>query len=146
MKPATSSKRGRPAGKPGAATSARKKRRQKIAAGVIAGKAIAAVARDEGVSRSWASREANCTETKVIIASMLDRHVDKLEVLVGKALVAIHDAFRAKDGKRPDHRVRLIAAKRVIEMALAGRTASTSTEERTITWEQFQVLYRSKTA
>lgn len=98
------------------------------------------------MSRSWASQEANRTETKVVIASMLDRHADKLAKLVEKALAAVDGAFKAMDGKMPDHRVRLIASKRVIEMALAGRTASTSTEETTITWEQFQELYRSKSA
>lgn len=81
-----------------------------------------------------------------MIASMLDAHAAQIRLLIPMALAAIADAFKAMDGKRPDHRVRLIAAKRMIEMALAGRTKETTTEDTTITWEQFQELYRSKAA
>lgn len=122
-------------------------RRQRLAAAVIAGKPISEAARDEGVSRTWASREANSTETKIIIASMLDLHRPEVEKLLRQALKAIRGAFAAKDGKHADHRVRLIAAKRVIEIATAGRRVEeTDTQERTITYEQLEELYRSKTA
>lgn len=147
LPPKPKTPRGRPANQPGAASGARSQRRQKIAAGVIAGKPIAAVAREQGISRTWASREANSSETKVVIASMLDRHSVKVEALVALALHAVKKAFGAMDGKKPDHRVRLIAAKRVLEMALAGRTVEATTmQDSTITWEQFEELYRSKTA
>ena len=78
---------------------------------------------------------------------MLDAHADRVRGLVGDALTAVKHAFRAMDGKRPDHRVRLIAAKRVIEMATAGRTAESSTyEHQSITLEQLEELYRGETA
>ncbi len=109
----------------------------------MAGKSIAEAAREQGISRTWASRETNHKETKVLIASILDAHEIEIRRLVAKGLKAIERAFHAMDGKRPDHRVRLIAAKRVIEMALAGRKIEErSTEARTITFEQLEELYR----
>jgi hypothetical protein len=122
-------------------------RRQRLAADVIAGKPIAEAARDEGVSRTWASREANSTETKIIISELLDEHRGKVKALIPVMLEAIRGGLHALDGKKPDHRVRLIAAKRVIEIATAGRRVEeTDTTERTITYEQLEELYRSKTA
>ncbi len=78
---------------------------------------------------------------------MLDAHADRVAELVGDALQAIKDAFGAEELGQPDHRVRLIAAKRVIEMATAGRTVeASSSESRTITWEQFEALYKGSQA
>ena len=57
-------KRGRPAG----LTEARIDKRHIIVGAILAGIKIAAVARQLGVSRSWASREANSSGTRNIIA------------------------------------------------------------------------------
>lgn len=135
--------KGRPAGKAGAKSAVRTKRRQKIAAGVVSGKPIAGIARETGVSRSWASREANSPQTKVLIAELLDEHRDRVRKLVGKALDVIDDAFTAKDGKDKDHRVRLLAAKRIIELATAGRKAAEPEGDAGVfTWESFKLFYQ----
>lgn len=151
--------RGRPVAQKGATSATRETRRQKIAAAVVEGKPIAAVARETGVSRSWASREANSDGTKLLISELLDAHRDRVATLVDKALTRIDEALDATDlegvpqqGKKkgelvfpPDHRVRLLAAKRIVELSLAGRVREESRQEVTITWEAFVGLYNAKT-
>lgn len=132
--------RGRPKGKPGAASGRREGRRQAIAAGVVAGRPIAEIARTQGVSRSWASREANAPQTKLLIAELLDARRGQVEKLVDQALKAMGDAFGAKELGQPDHRVRLLAVKRVLELAAAGRRGDgdEGVQQRgEITWEMF---------
>lgn len=125
----------------------RQKRRRVLAAAVVQGKPIAAVARSERISRSWASRETNSRETKLLIAELLDEHRAAVRKLVGRALKAIGGAFRAMDGKKPDHRVRLLAAKRVIELSMAGRRAGEieAGGAGQFTWESFVTYYKAGT-
>ncbi len=148
--------RGRPKGKPGVKSATRSARRQKLAAAVIAGTPIVQAARDLDVSRSWASREANAPETKALIDQIVDRNAAKIEQLVGMALDAIRDhigplmTFRLPGDKEPvilpnEPRVRLLAAKRVIELALAGRKGQEAAGgDTTITWQQFLTIYQQK--
>jgi hypothetical protein len=80
---------------------------------------IAAVARQLGVSRSWASREANAPGTRILIAELLDSQRERLNELFDQTLNVIEDAFQARkivvvgdvlvDGG-PDHYARLEAA------------------------------------
>lgn len=116
-----------------------------LAAAAIRGEPIAAVARGQRISRSWASRETNAPQTRLLIAELLDAHRAKVKSLVPKALRVIEQAFAAMDGARADHRVRLLAAKRVIELALAGRRPPEPSEQGgTFTWESFERFYLSK--
>ena len=61
-------RRGRPPG----LTESRITKRYIIAGALLAGIKIAAVARQLGVSRSWASREANAPGTRNLIAVLID--------------------------------------------------------------------------
>ena len=60
--------RGRPAGM----TRMRILQRLIIAEALLQGLKIAAVARRLGVSRSWASREANAPQTRLMLAALLE--------------------------------------------------------------------------
>jgi hypothetical protein len=104
-------------------------RRRKIAAGLIAGKAIAQVARETGISRQWASREAQQPETRIELAGLLGSQHAKLERLVARAVAVIGAAMGAtkvaaiKDGGTvdlgADHYARLQAVKRLLELIVA---------------------------
>jgi hypothetical protein len=126
-------------------------RRQKIAAKVVAGKPIAEIAREEGISRTWASQEANAPGTRVLIADMIDRHRDEMAELGGLAIKAVREAFEAKKilidkfgvevDCGPDHYARLGATKRYIELGLAGRKGAEKEQDIKMTWEMFMQLY-----
>jgi hypothetical protein len=70
-------RRGRPPG----LTEARIDNRYIIAAAIIAGIKIAAVARELNVSRSWASREANAPGTRQLIMELLEPHRERMNAL-----------------------------------------------------------------
>lgn len=141
MKPTS---KGRPKGKSGAKGATRQARRQKLAAAVIAGKPIADVAKEEGVSRSWASRETNAPATRVLIDKLLDSHQERIAGLIPRCLDVIENGFEANDGLLPDHRVRLLSAKRLIELCSAGRKHEEGTGDVTLTWQQFVTIYQEK--
>jgi hypothetical protein len=65
------------------------RKRYIIAAAVLAGIKIAAVARQLGVSRSWASREANAPGTRTLIAELLDARREQLSALFDRTLKVI---------------------------------------------------------
>lgn len=127
-----------------ATTAGRAARRTRIAAAAVKGKSLSAIAAEEGISREWASREANAPATRLAIAQLLDRHYDVVEPLVLEALTVIRQSLQAaqysvqklttidlvekvrRDEVRivevgPDHYARLTGAKRLIELLLAGR-------------------------
>jgi len=54
-------------------TTARTLQRLVIAEALVQGTRIATIARNLRVSRSWASREANAPQTRVMLATMLNR-------------------------------------------------------------------------
>jgi hypothetical protein len=132
-------------------------RRGRIAAAVVAGTPLAQVARTEGLSRTWISREANATETRQIIAALVDHELDRLVVLFQRMLTVIEEAFGAtrpgitEDGQRydlgPDHYARLTAAKRFIELVTAGRPVpkapDPSAQNRQPTWAEILELYNA---
>jgi hypothetical protein len=78
-----------------------------------------------GVSRSWASREANATGTRILIAELLEGYREQLNELFRLTLDLIKDAFQARkiflvrgvllDGG-PDHYARIAAAKLFIRL------------------------------
>jgi hypothetical protein len=138
----------RPKSKPKTAVAARlKRRRQKVAAGLLAGKTVTQLAKDEGVTRSHLSREANQPETRLLMAELLGSHKDQVVRLVGMSLDVIESAFDAgkmgatKEGLSfdlgADHFARLTAAKRLVEMITAAKVEDSREAPGTITWEAF---------
>src|SRR5215217_7209812 len=85
-----------------------------IAEALVQGVQIATIARNLRVSRSWASREANAPQTRVMLASMLDNRAESIARLIDHAFDVIEDAFHAVKVFRhpnlqiemPDHHVR----------------------------------------
>src|SRR3954447_22853441 len=71
--------------------------RSQIAAGVIMGLKIAHVARELGVSRSWASREANSPGVRNIIAELIWAHREKIKELLMLSAKAIEGALDARN-------------------------------------------------
>jgi hypothetical protein len=86
---------------------------------------VAAVARQLGVSRSWASREANAPGTRLLIAELFESRRDRLSRLFDQTLDLIEDAFEARKGfvvkgaivdGGPDHCARIEAGKLVLRL------------------------------
>jgi hypothetical protein len=119
-------RRGRPPG----LTANRIAKRYIIAGALLAGITVAAVARQLGVSRSWASREANAAGTRILVAELLEPHREQLHELFSLTLDLIKDAFQARkifvvrgvllDGG-PDHYARIEAAKLFIRLISSRR-------------------------
>jgi hypothetical protein len=118
---------------------ARKARSQRIAASLVKGEKVAAIARDLGLSRTWASHEAHSPETQALIASMVDQRMPRMLQLLDKSLDAVLDSLKAMKqvlirGKLTnagaDHFARLTGVKRFIELALAGRSIAKPEERR----------------
>jgi hypothetical protein len=86
-------RRGRPLG----LTEARIDKRYIIAGAIIAGLNIAAVARHLGVSRSWASREANAPGTRILIADLFELCRERVKALFDQTL----DVSRRCDERAP---------------------------------------------
>lgn len=142
-----------PPKKPRASNAKVTSRRTRIAAAAVAGTPVAETAAAESLARETVSRERSAPETRLEIARLLDRQFDQVSALVPRSLDAIADALGAnayqahkftkttatvdKDGAKqvtksdeisiveigPDHYARLTAAKRMIELLLAGRPA-----------------------
>ena len=142
----------------------RESRRQTLAAGILQGQTVTELAKRERVSRTYASREANAPETRLLMAELLGQHRRKVSRLVGKALIRIDHALDAhateivvgdqtrkkgKDGTFKDvrtyrsvlagvdHYARMTGAKRLLEMIQAARTDAQPEQVGTITWEMF---------
>jgi len=71
-------------------------RGEAIKLSVLAGITVAAVARQLGVSRPWASREANAAGMRCLIAELLEGHREQLSRPFNQTLDVIEDAFRAR--------------------------------------------------
>jgi hypothetical protein len=99
----------------------------------FAGIKIAAVARQLGVSRSWASREAHASGTRNLLAYLFEQRRERLEALFDQTLDVIADAMKAQQflvvnhvlvDVGPDHYARLEAGDmftRLMHHASAGR-------------------------
>src|SRR5690349_6993599 len=108
----------RPIGRPRGITLARVQKQYVIAGGVIMGLKIADIARQVGVSRSWASREANSPAVRNIIGELIWSDREKIKELLMRSADAIEDALDARNhyvrkGRilhgGPDHYTRLDA-------------------------------------
>jgi IS30 family transposase len=56
-------------------------RRLKIAAGVIEGKSLAQIGREEGVCRQTISKQLASTDARQIIVALTNRQIDRIAVL-----------------------------------------------------------------
>jgi hypothetical protein len=114
-------------------TPGRIRKRYIIAAAVISGIRIAHVARQIGVSRSWASREAHSPGVRNILAQLLEQHKERIERLFDQSLTVIEEAFGARRvyvrrgqivESGPDHYARLRAVAVFVKLISAcGCTA-----------------------
>jgi hypothetical protein len=81
---------------------------------------LAVIARHLGVSRSWASREANAPGTRILIADLFELCRERVKALFDQTLDVIEDAMKARKflvvnrvlvDVGPDHYARLQAVK-----------------------------------
>lgn len=79
------------------------------------GQSISSIARELGVTRSWASREAHAVETGVLIDELVAQHWERISALLSKGRETLLKLFETRKvtyvrGKAfdlgPDHRVR----------------------------------------
>jgi hypothetical protein len=112
-------------------------RRLKIAAGVMAGKSLAQIGREEGVSRQTIWKQLASSDTRQIIVALTNREIDRISVLFSQMLEAIGDGLEARrvqvqDGVAidvgPDHYARLTAVARLIQVLTAGRPVAKAAE------------------
>mgnify|MGYP003575705697 CR=1 FL=1 len=107
-------RRGRPVG----ITLRRQLQRLVIAEAILNGAHNTAIAQRLGVSRSWASREANAPETRAFLSCLVERNSAKIAQMLANALETLNRAYDATmvvrvsqvDIEIPDHRIRLEAA------------------------------------
>jgi hypothetical protein len=107
-------------------------RRTRMAVKRAAGVPVTQIARQEGISRQWASAELSNPESQAIIAAMVDQHRERAQNLVPRLFAAIEDALEARkeyvlDGVPfeggPDHYARLTAITRYQDLMKLGRAA-----------------------
>ncbi len=82
-------------------TTARTLQRLVIAEALVQGTRIATIARNLRVSRSWASREANAPQTRVMLASMLNKlakTIARPDQLFARATSASHPSTTDNEG------------------------------------------------
>ena len=97
------------------------------------------MARQLGVLRSWASREANAAGTRILVAELLDRHRERLNELFRLTLDLIEDAFQVRKifvvlDAGPDHYARLEAGKLFILMFLHFGSSPVSGDRISAPW------------
>jgi hypothetical protein len=105
-------------------------RRLKIAAGVITGKSLAQIGREEGVSRQTISKQLASSDARQIIVNLTNRELDRLSLLFSQVLQAISEGLEARRVQvqngvvidlGPDHFARLTAVSRLLQVLTAGR-------------------------
>lgn len=108
-------------------------RRTRIAAQSVAGESVTEIAKAEGLSRVWTSKELAAPETQAIVARLVDASSFRMAVMFDQALTAISDALRANkeyvvggviEEGGPDHYARLKAAQTLTDLIKAGRAAT----------------------
>ena len=101
------------------------RKRYTIAAGLIIGLKVVEIARQIGVSRSWASREVNSPGVRNIIAELIRENWHTIKALFSEVLGALRRAMQARTVRRhrgqivyggPDYRVQLEAVRTFIKL------------------------------
>lgn len=117
-------------------------RAERLAAGVVAGRTVTELARDEGLSRQHTSSLVNGAQVTHIITALVSANEPRVHELFTKVLQAIDDALengnayatekiKEPDGSMraerillgPDHYARMAAAKVFVSIICAGRAA-----------------------
>ena len=105
------------------------RKRYIIATGLIIGLKVVEIARQIGVSRSWASREVNSPGVRNIIAELIRENWHTIKALFSKVLGALRKAMQARTVRPyrgrliqggPDHRLQLKAAGIFIKLVNAA--------------------------
>ncbi len=130
-------------------------RRLKIVSGLIEGKSMAEVAREEGVSRQKIAKQASTDEVRRIIAALVNAEFERIEAQLRRVLEVIDEAFEASLSAwattviielGPDHYARLTAVKRFIKLITAGRPVPKApelpVERRTLTLDEIDQICR----
>ncbi len=137
-------------------------RRQKVAAGIVAGKPTPAIAAETGASERTIARDRASSEVQQLIAQLVSRYAPELEALFVEAQAVIRASFRAhkwgiEKTKTPDgcvlvnrvdlgrdHYARLTGVKRLIELFTAGRPTPKApeppVEKRTLTLAELEAV------
>lgn len=108
-------------------------RMARVAASLVRGKSVTAIAKNEGVSRATASKTANSPEVQLLITSLVEAERVKIRDLFQQGLTAVGESFQASrtivtqlgevvDGG-PDHYARLTGVKCLTQLLTAGRQA-----------------------
>jgi hypothetical protein len=114
-------------------------RRVRIAAGLIKGKSIGRIAKEVGVSRGYASREANSPAVALMIATLIDERSKVLGKLLDETIRVIADSYKAvrtvmdehaKVNLGADHFARLAGVKAYMQLVRLGRANPKESEER----------------
>jgi hypothetical protein len=158
---------GKTAGKP-AKTKQVEARRERIAAAVVAGETVTAIARREKLTRSWTSELANSLEVRQRIAHLVDAEHERLSEAFARSVDVIGEALGAMDNKNaaikftdedgekqtiirevPDHYARLAAVKTLIALLQAGRPPAEKPKEaadRKLTLDEIEAAIRARDA
>ncbi len=124
---------------------------------MVDGRTLAEIARNEGISREWASREANSPETRQIIVDLVARHRPAIDELFELSIEAIRSALQAQGHHisqygqvielGADHYARMTAVGRLWKLLTVGRPipkppdeAQKSSEQ--LTWDKFREAYQ----
>lgn len=144
-------------------SAATKARRSATAQKLIAGKSVVEVAKETGVSRATAYRDAASSQVRYQVAVAIDRHHKVIDQILEKSLMRLSQALDAKrlvvvsngDGRQEiaeiedadlaaDHGIRIKAISQLAKLATIGRALPRDSEQdRPITFEQFQSLLTS---
>jgi len=97
----------------------------------VEGKSLAAIAREEGVSRQIIAKQAKSDDVRQILVTMVNAQLDRLDELFRRTLEVIAEAYDARVGRAgkdrapvnlgPDHYARLAAEGAVIKLMTGGR-------------------------
>jgi AcrR family transcriptional regulator len=141
-------------------------RRARTATKLVAGKSVPEIARETGVSRATAYRDASSPECQYRIAQVLDRRGQQLDELLEKMIQRISEALDADrliiigvgegvqklarptdPNLRADHATRMKAASQLMRLYMLGRPVPRSevADDKPITLEQFERLLQSFT-
>ena len=123
-------------------------KRRIVARGVVAGKKTRAIAREAGCKERHVERLAAEPATQLIVTELMRPHHKKLATLAKKAVAAVERGLDAKTRRgTPIHEIQLRAVGRFADLAhlAQGDQVASSDEAGLVTWEQFLVLYRSRT-
>ena len=123
---------------------------------------VSEVAKETGVSRATAYRDAASSQVRFQVALAIDRHSKAIDQILEKSLMRVSQALDAKrlvvvskDGNQEiaeiedadlaaDHGIRMKAIGTLAKLATIGRALPRESEQdRPITFEQFQTLLTS---